>query len=81
MLIDLQTNKVIYASNPDAIVPIASVSKLMTAMVVLDAKQSMDEYISVNISDTPEMKGVFSRVKLGSELSRHELMLITLMSS
>ena len=81
MLIDLQTNKVIYASNPDAIVPIASVTKLMTAMVVLDARQSMDEYISVNISDTPEMKGVFSRVKLGSELSRHEMMLITLMSS
>jgi len=43
MLIDLQTNKVIFASNPDAIVPIASVTKLMTAMVVLDAKQSMDE--------------------------------------
>ena len=81
MLVDLQTNKIIYSSNPDVIVPIASVSKLMTAMVVLDAKQSMDEYISVNISDTPEMKGVFSRVKLGSELSRHEMMLITLMSS
>ena len=81
MLIDLQTNKVIFASNPDAIVPIASVTKLMTAMVVLDAKQSMDESISVNISDTPEMKGVFSRVKIGSELSRHEMMLITLMSS
>ncbi|KAB0487644.1 D-alanyl-D-alanine endopeptidase [Pseudomonas psychrophila] len=81
MLIDLQTNKVIFASNPDAIVPIASVTKLMTAMVVLDAKQSMDEYISVNISDTPEMKGVFSRVKIGSELSRREMMLITLMSS
>ncbi|MFP3515081.1 D-alanyl-D-alanine endopeptidase [Pseudomonas sp. SIMBA_077] len=81
LLIDLKTNKVIYASNPDVVVPIASVSKLMTAMVVLDAKQSMDEYISVNISDTPEMKGVFSRVKLGSELSRREMLLITLMSS
>ena len=81
MLIDLQTNKVIYSSNPDVIVPIASVTKLMTAMVVLDAKLPMDEYISVNISDTPEMKGVFSRVKLNSELSRREMMLITLMSS
>ncbi|MES2868805.1 MAG: D-alanyl-D-alanine endopeptidase [Pseudomonadota bacterium] len=81
MLIDLQTNKIIYASNPDVIVPIASVTKLMTAMVVLDAKLPMDESISVNISDTPEMKGVFSRVKLNSELSRREMMLITLMSS
>ncbi|NLU01463.1 D-alanyl-D-alanine endopeptidase [Pseudomonas lundensis] len=81
MLVDLQTNKVIYASNPDVVVPIASVSKLMTAMVVLDAKLPMNEYIAVNISDTPEMKGVFSRVKLGSELTRHDMMLITLMSS
>lgn len=81
MLVDLQTNKIIYASNPDVVVPIASVSKLMTAMVVLDAKLPMNEYIAVNINDTPEMKGVFSRVKLGSELTRHDMMLITLMSS
>lgn len=51
MVIDLQTDKVLYSSNPDVIVPIASVTKLMTAMVVLDAKQSMDEVIPVNISD------------------------------
>ena len=38
MLVDLQTNKVIYASNPDVVVPIASVTKLMTGMVVLDAR-------------------------------------------
>ncbi|WP_426139263.1 D-alanyl-D-alanine endopeptidase [Pseudomonas sp. DWP3-1-2] len=81
MVVDLQTNKVLYASNPDVIVPIASVTKLMTAMVVLDAKQPMNEVIPVNISQTPEMKGVFSRVKLGSELPRKEMLLITLMSS
>lgn len=81
MVIDLQTDKVLYSSNPDVIVPIASVTKLMTAMVVLDAKQSMDEYIPVDISQTPEMKGVFSRVKLGSQLSRKDMLLITLMSS
>lgn len=81
MLIDLQTNKIIYASNPDVVVPIASVTKLMTGLVVLEAKQNMDEYISVSISDTPEMKGVFSRVKLNSELPRKEMLLITLMSS
>jgi D-alanyl-D-alanine endopeptidase (penicillin-binding protein 7) len=81
LVVDLQTDKVLYSSNPDVIVPIASVTKLMTAMVVLDAKQSMDEVIPVNISQTPEMKGVFSRVKLGSELPRREMLLITLMSS
>ncbi|BAO63435.1 MULTISPECIES: D-alanyl-D-alanine endopeptidase [Pseudomonas] len=81
LLLDLQTNKVIYSSNPDVIVPIASVTKLMTAMVVLDAKLPLDEYISMSISDTPEMKGVFSRVKLNSELSRRDTLLIALMSS
>ncbi|MFS2156816.1 D-alanyl-D-alanine endopeptidase [Pseudomonas sp. Pseusp122] len=81
MVIDLQTDKVLYSSNPDVIVPIASVTKLMTAMVTLDAKLPMDEYIPVDISKTAEMKGVFSRVKLGSELSRHDMLLIALMSS
>jgi D-alanyl-D-alanine endopeptidase (penicillin-binding protein 7) len=81
MVIDLQTDKVLYSSNPDVIVPIASVTKLMTAMVVLDAKQPMDEFITVDISRTPEMKGVFSRVKLGSQLTRKDMLLITLMSS
>ncbi|WP_347901109.1 D-alanyl-D-alanine endopeptidase [Pseudomonas purpurea] len=81
MLVDLQTNKVIYSSNPDAIVPIASVTKLMTGLIVVEARQNMDEYISVSIKDTPEMKGVFSRVKLNSELPRKEMLLIALMSS
>lgn len=81
LLLDLQTNKVIYSSNPDVVVPIASVTKLMTAMIVLDAKLPLDEHISMNISDTPEMKGVFSRVKLNSELSRRDTLLIALMSS
>jgi D-alanyl-D-alanine endopeptidase (penicillin-binding protein 7) len=81
LLMDLQTNKVIYASNPDVVVPIASVSKLMTGLVVVEARQNMDEYININISDTPEMKGVYSRVKLNSEMPRREMLLIALMSS
>jgi D-alanyl-D-alanine endopeptidase (penicillin-binding protein 7) len=81
LLIDLQTNKVIYESRPDTVLPIASVTKLMTAMVVLDARQSMSEELTVDISQTKEMKGVFSRVKLGSTLNRHDMMLIALMSS
>lgn len=81
LLVDLQTNQVIYENKPDQVVPIASVTKLMTAMVVLDAKQSMEEEITVDISQTKEMKGVFSRVKLGSTLNRHDMLLIALMSS
>ncbi|MFD2644985.1 D-alanyl-D-alanine endopeptidase [Pseudomonas japonica] len=81
MLVDLQTNQVLYSSHPDMVRPIASVTKLMTAMVVLDAKQSMDETLTMTIAQTKEMKGVYSRVRLGSELSRRETLLITLMSS
>ncbi len=81
MLVDLQTNKVLYSSHPDMVRPIASVTKLMTAMVVLDAKQPMDEMLTMTIAQTKEMKGVYSRVRLGSELSRRETLLITLMSS
>lgn len=81
LLIDLQTNQVIYENHADAVRPIASVTKLMTAMVVLDAKQAMDENLTIDISQTKEMKGVFSRVKLGSELNRRDMLLIALMSS
>jgi D-alanyl-D-alanine endopeptidase (penicillin-binding protein 7) len=81
LLMDLKTNEVLYSSNPNFVAPIASVTKLMTAMVALDAKQPLDEKLSIVIKDTKEMQGVFSRVRLGSELSRHDVLLITLMSS
>lgn len=81
LLVDLKTNQVLYSSNPDFIAPIASVTKLMTAMVTLDAKQPLDEKLPIVIKDTAEMQGVFSRVRIGSQLSRHDTLLITLMSS
>lgn len=81
MVVDLKTNEVLYSSNPHAVVPIASVTKLMTAIVTLDAKLAMNEKLAVNITDTKEMRGVYSRVRIGSELSRKDLLLLTLMSS
>ena len=81
LLVDLKTNEALYSSNPDLVVPIASVTKLMTAMVTLDAKLPLDEVLAVHISDTKEMRGVYSRVRVGSEISRQELLLLTLMSS
>lgn len=81
LLVDLQNNNVLYQNNADAVLPIASVTKLMTAMVVLDARQPMDEMLTMDISHTPEMRGIFSRVKLGSQLDRKNTLLIALMSS
>lgn len=81
LLVDLNTNQILYSSNPDMVVPIASVTKLMTAMVALDAKLSLDQALPVTIRDAKEMQGVFSRVRIGSEISRREMLLLTLMSS
>ncbi|MDN5499813.1 MAG: D-alanyl-D-alanine endopeptidase [Shewanella sp.] len=81
LVVDLETNEILYSSNPDAVRPIASVTKLMTAMVTLDAKLPMDEKLTININDTKEMRGVYSRVRIGSEISRKEMLLLTLMSS
>ncbi|MCR4458079.1 MULTISPECIES: D-alanyl-D-alanine endopeptidase [unclassified Pseudescherichia] len=81
MIVDLQTNKVIYASHPDLVRPIASITKLMTAMVVLDAHLPLDERLKVDISQTPEMRGIYSRVRLNSEISRKNMLLLALMSS
>ena len=81
LVIDLQTNKVLYASNPDWVAPIASVTKLMTAMVALDAKLPMDQQLPIIIRDVPEMRGVYSRVRIGSEISRRDMLQLSLMSS
>ncbi|MGX9460334.1 D-alanyl-D-alanine endopeptidase [Shewanella sp. A14] len=81
MLVDLATNEVLYSSNPHQTVPIASVTKLMTAMVTLDAKLPLNEKISIKISDSRVMRNVHSRVRIGSEVSRKNMLLMTLMSS
>lgn len=80
-MVDMQTHRVIYARNPDAVVPIASITKLMTAMVTLDAHLPLDEMLWVDIQQTAEMRGVYSRVRMNSEISRKDMLLLTLMSS
>lgn len=81
MVVDLKTNKVLFSLHPERVRPIASLTKLMTVMVALDAQQPLDELLTVDIQQTPEMRGVFSRVKLNSQISRRDMMLLALMSS
>lgn len=81
MVMDLNSHKILYALNPKRVRPIASLTKLMTVMVAMDAHQPADELLRVDISHDPEMKGVYSRVRLHSRLSRKKLMLLALMSS
>ncbi len=71
----------IYSKNPEAVTPIASITKLMTAMVVLDAKQKPDELLTVDVADLDMLKGSHSRLRLGVELPRSEMLRLALMSS
>ena len=81
LVIDTSNGQSIYAKGADAVTPIASVTKLMTAMVVLDGGQSLDEAIDVSIADLDLLKASHSRLRLGTELSRRDMMRIALMAS
>ena len=78
---DAQADQPIYAKGADTVQPIASVTKLMTAMVVLDAGQPLDEEIAIGIDDFDLLKGSSSRLRLGTELPRSEMLRLALMAS
>ncbi len=81
VVIDADAETPIYAKAADEVTPIASVTKLMTAMVVLDAGLPMDEPISVDLADFDFLKGSSSRLRLGATLPRSEMLRLALMSS
>ena len=78
---DAETGEVVYGKNAEAVVPIASITKLMTAMVVLDRGLDLDEKITLGRDDAVQMKGARSRLRTGLTLTRRELLLLALMSS
>lgn len=81
MVVDQKTGRTLFGKNTDARMPIASITKLMTAMVVLDAQLPMDEKIAINYADTDSLKGTHSRIKVGTTLSRQLALQLALMSS
>lgn len=81
LVIDQATGQPVFEKKPDTVVPIASISKLMTAMVVLDAKQDMQEVISIGEDDVDNLKGTRSRLSVGTTMTRETAMLLALMSS
>ncbi|WP_370577361.1 D-alanyl-D-alanine endopeptidase [Photobacterium sp. BZF1] len=78
---DLDTNKTLFQKNADIVMPIASLTKVMTAMVVLDAKLPLDKSISFEKIDKERIYNGYSRIRMGSTLSRGEALHIALMSS
>jgi len=81
LVLDEASSEVLYARESDVAVPIASISKLMTALVVLDAKQSPDEVIKITEDDRDYEKYTTSRLKVGSKFTRDDLLHLALMSS
>jgi serine-type D-Ala-D-Ala endopeptidase (penicillin-binding protein 7) len=81
LIIDQSDSSVLYSRHPDVAMPIASITKLMTALVVLDAKQPLDEPIQITESDRDLPKSAFSRLTVGTTLKRGDLMHLALMSS
>ena len=80
-VVDQDTNEVLYKKNELAVLPIASITKLMTGLLVSEAKLPMDEAITITQSDVDTEKGSSSRLKVGATLSRGELLHLALMSS
>jgi D-alanyl-D-alanine endopeptidase (penicillin-binding protein 7) len=81
LIVNQETGETLYAKSIDLPTPIASVTKLMTAMVMLDAHLPMDEYLTVSEADVDMLKGTGSRLRLGTELTRAELLQLALMAS
>jgi len=81
LVVEDGTGKVLLEKNANVVVPIASLTKLMTAMVVLDSKLDMDEEISIDKDDVDRLKHSTSRVPVGARLTRGEILQLALMSS
>ncbi|AVR87805.1 Murein-DD-endopeptidase [Thauera aromatica K172] len=80
-VVNQNTGEVLLERNAGAVLPIASITKLMTAMVVLDGGQSLSERLTVTAEDIDHLKGTGSRLSLGTALTREEMLNLALMSS
>ena len=81
LVIDQDTQEVLFSKNERAVLPIASLTKLMTGVIINGAKLPMGEIIMVTQDDVDTEKGSRSRLKVGTELTRGELLHLALMSS
>ncbi len=81
MVMDEGNSSVLYERKADAVLPVASITKLMTALVVLESQQSMHEMLEVTVEDRDTELGSTSRLAIGTRLSRGDLLHLALMSS
>src|SRR4029078_3962114 len=81
LVLDADTCEIVIDKNSDAVTAIASITKLMTAMVVLDRNLDLDQRIVLSRDDIDSLKGTRSRLRPGNVLTRRELLLLALMAS
>ena len=81
LVVDAGNGEILYDKNSNAVLPIASITKVMTAMVVLDARQGLNEKITIDETDRDTERSSSSRLPMGSSLPRSQLLQLALMSS
>lgn len=81
LVLDATGSSVLYARHSDVAMPIASITKLMTALVVMDAGQPLDEIVEISAEDVAHRRGAVSRLTPGVQLTRGDLMHLALMAS
>ncbi|MBL0424673.1 peptidase S11 [Ramlibacter alkalitolerans] len=81
LVIDQDSNEILLRKNDSAVLPIASITKLMTGLVISEAKLPMDEAVTISQDDVDTEKFTGSRLRVGATLTRGELMQLALMSS
>jgi len=81
LVLDQSGQRVLYGKNVDWVVPIASITKLMTALVVLDSGLPLDEPLTISKEDRDGLKGTRSRLAVGMKVTRDDLLRLALMAS
>ncbi len=80
-VVDQDSSKVLFEKNAAVSLPIASITKLMTSLIVVESKQDLNEIIEITNDDLDKEKGTSSRLRVGAKLTRADLLHIALMSS
>ncbi len=81
LILDAEHGRILFHKNADVVLPIASITKLMTAIVVLDANLPLTEEIIIEDADVDILKNTRSRLRVGSSLPRQDMLRLALMSS
>lgn len=80
-IVELDNGETLYSKHSDWVTPIASITKLMTALVVMQSQQDLEEWVVIPTPDRETSKNAYSRIRIGSQLKRRDLLRLALMSS